>query len=91
MFDVKDRLIEIQNEVIKRVPNLKIIRERKLRYGNNFPLIAFLWGCTETEVAERMYKMKIAKIYGNDKEQDSWIDAVNYYWIANHYNEYVKL
>lgn len=81
----------IEKEIYERKPDLKMIKRKKCEYGNNFPLMALLMGCTEIEAVERMYKMKIARIYGNEAHADSWIDAVNYYWISTHYQEYLTL
>ena len=81
----------------------KMIIERKLMYGNNFPAIASLWNnyisnhkeegepLFPEDVAVMMMLMKVSRLLESPMNEDTLTDLLNYAWIATNYDEYEKI
>ena len=79
-----------------------IIKERKERYGNNFPCIANLWitylsrrlgkevHITDEDVAIMMALMKVSRLAQSPTNEDSIVDLINYMWIGLNYEKYLR-
>lgn len=81
--------------------DLNMIKERKAKYGNNFPLLCKLWNTflamrghkcklAPEEVAALMALMKVSRMATAPENEDSMIDYINYMWIGLNYEEYVN-
>ena len=85
-FDIKSTETDIRN----------LIRERKLKYGNNFSDIAREWSehlgkdIHENDVAKMMSLLKMTRMH-QDKSEDSKIDYFAYSWISENYEKYLEL
>lgn len=81
----------------------KMIAERKLLYGNNFPAIASLWNnyisnhkedgepLFPEDVAVMMMLMKVSRLLESPMNEDTLTDLLNYAWIATSYDEYENI
>ena len=81
----------------------KMIAERKLMYGNNFPKLAELLNnyisnhkeegepLFPEDVAVMMMLMKVSRLLESPMNEDTLTDLLNYAWIATSYKEYEKI
>jgi hypothetical protein len=81
----------------------KMIAERKLLYGNNFPKFAELINnylsnfkneeepIFPEDVAVMMMLMKVSRLLESPMNEDTLTDLLNYAWIATSYKEYEKI
>lgn len=85
------------------IVDFEMIREKGLKYGNNFPMIAELWNnyfenvlnvdafVTESDVANLMGLMKVSRLAHDPSNEDTMSDLLNYMWIGSNYEEYCDL
>ena len=84
----------------ERIVNKDIIKDRRQRYGNNFPLISALWRgfirkrfkvdlqLTAEDTAIMMTLMKVSRLAYSPEQYDTLQDMLNYAWIGLNYDEY---
>jgi len=81
------------------VVDTTIIRERRNKYGDSFPIIASLWNnyinncmsaqvVREADVATMLALLKLARLANAPEDADSLQDLINYLWIAFNYEDY---
>lgn len=86
---------------IDKLVNANIIKDRRERYGNNFPLIAALWRgfikkrfgidieLKDQDAAIMMTLMKVSRLAFAPEEYDTMEDFINYAWIGLNYQDYL--
>ena len=85
------------------IVNKDMIAERKLLYGNNFPMISTLWNTYLSthknegeplypeDVAAMMVLMKVSRLLESPENEDTLTDLLNYSYIATNYAEYDEI
>jgi hypothetical protein len=85
------------------IVNKNMIAERKLLYGNNFPMISTLWNSYISthknegeplypeDVAAMMVLMKVSRLLESPENEDTLTDLLNYSYIATNYAEYDEI
>lgn len=84
----------------EKIVHKEIIKDRRQKYGNNFPLIAALWRgylkkrfkidleLSDEDAAIMMTLMKVSRLAHAPQEYDTLEDMLNYAWIGLNYEEY---
>ena len=77
---------------------IKVIKERKSKYGNSFPCISKKWSeylgvdVSEEDVARMMALLKLCRLECCPDDADTKLDYDAYMWIAdNMYTKYQSL